>query len=427
MRSALAKVCGSEIFTASPRLQEFLRYVVEQALSGKSARIKGKTIAIDVYGRDLQSEPGSLNLVRVEARRLRRSLTEYYAGEGSNDPIRIEIHPGGYKPHFVEVARPVADQTDPVPVTAGGRLRNMPLVYLGIGLIVIAFGIWSIQAFVAPGNLMDQKDRATREALREHSVPTLQAVNLADQARGMIFPLFDAGRQKLALDMFRHVIQLDPSVPHGYAGSAQVLATLSMITPDKKAAARYLNDARALANQGLDIDPSNAWAHGAMGWVQATSGHFDDALRHARIALDLSPEDGYVLDLVGKTAIVAKNPELAALVADPRRSRSGAGRFGAQNIWGVAQYMLGDYPMTIKAFSEAPAKGAPVSPPSLIFLAVAHDHLGNTSHADKLVSELKQTWPDFPTSFLIRQIFHEGSRYEQDILQRLSSHDYFSN
>ena len=61
-------------------------------------------------------------------------------------------------------------------------------------------------------------DEAARTALRMRSVQALQAVNLAEQARGMLFPVFDIKRQELALEMFQHSIELDPGLHHGYAG-----------------------------------------------------------------------------------------------------------------------------------------------------------------------------------------------------------------
>ena len=72
---ALGRVLASEGFAASPRLQQFLTYVVEETIAGRGQSIRGKTIAADVYGRDL-GEAGAQNIVRVEARRLRRLLDE---------------------------------------------------------------------------------------------------------------------------------------------------------------------------------------------------------------------------------------------------------------------------------------------------------------------------------------------------------------
>jgi adenylate cyclase len=96
VRAALERVLASRCFEQAARSSKFLRFVVEQTLAGQGDRLKGYTIAIEVFGRppdfDAQSDP----LVRVEAGRLRRRLTEYYADEGREDPVRIELPRGGY-------------------------------------------------------------------------------------------------------------------------------------------------------------------------------------------------------------------------------------------------------------------------------------------------------------------------------------------
>ncbi|MGR3662925.1 MAG: hypothetical protein ACU0CA_17350, partial [Paracoccaceae bacterium] len=58
--------------------------------------IRGKTIAMDVYGRHPTSSGKSENVVRVDAHRLRRSLKEYYTAEGKDDPVQIWVDSGGY-------------------------------------------------------------------------------------------------------------------------------------------------------------------------------------------------------------------------------------------------------------------------------------------------------------------------------------------
>ena len=88
---ALESIVGSEGFVNSPRLQDFLTYIVDESLLGRSDDITSKTIAVDVYQRELDSDDGAQNLVRVEARRLRRLLEDYYANEGSADPLKIEM------------------------------------------------------------------------------------------------------------------------------------------------------------------------------------------------------------------------------------------------------------------------------------------------------------------------------------------------
>lgn len=96
VRAELERILASRCFEQATRSSNFLRFVVEQTLAGQGERLKGYTIAIEVFGRppdfDAQSDP----LVRVEAGRLRRRLTEYYADEGRDDPVRIELPRGRY-------------------------------------------------------------------------------------------------------------------------------------------------------------------------------------------------------------------------------------------------------------------------------------------------------------------------------------------
>lgn len=96
VRAALERILASRCFEQAARSSSFLRFVVGETLAGQGERLKGYTIAIEVFGRpadfDAQSDP----LVRVEAGRLRRRLIEYYAGEGRDDPVRIELPRGSY-------------------------------------------------------------------------------------------------------------------------------------------------------------------------------------------------------------------------------------------------------------------------------------------------------------------------------------------
>ena len=100
IRTELARVLASQCFAQAARSSEFLRYVVEQSLAGGAERLKGYTIALEVFKRpetfDAQSDP----LVRVEAGRLRRRLLEYYVAEGYENALRIDLPRGGYAPEF---------------------------------------------------------------------------------------------------------------------------------------------------------------------------------------------------------------------------------------------------------------------------------------------------------------------------------------
>jgi len=423
VRSELARVLASATFSASPRMQKFLSYIVEESLSDRSARLKGKTIAAEVYGRDLDDGGDTQNLVRVEARRLRRMLDEYYAGPGRADPLRIHVDSGGYTPRFTRTAQTEGHTPTFVP-TEPTRWRTTTLAAIAVGIAVLAVGALLLWPGDVPVTNGSSRDSAIRKALRTQSVPTLQASNLAQEARGMLFPVFDKQRQKLALEMFRHSIELAPTLPDGYAGAAQVLAVLALLSPDRVEATRLSTDAGVMADKALTLAPSGAWPHSAKGLILAVSGDDDEALEQARLAVSLEPDNGHVLDLVGMIAILAKAPDLAAQVSHPDRKRYGAGRFGARNIWAVSQLMLGRDRAVIAAFKGAPAAGAPVSAPSLIFQAVAHDRLGETAEARSLIHELGETWSDFPARFVVRRIFRDDTPIARDILRTLDRYGY---
>src|SRR5689334_4277487 len=73
IRVELGRVLSSESFDASERNRRFLEYVVEETLAGRADRIKAYNIATIVFGRDDSFDPQLDPIVRMEARRLRRS------------------------------------------------------------------------------------------------------------------------------------------------------------------------------------------------------------------------------------------------------------------------------------------------------------------------------------------------------------------
>ncbi|MFS8036006.1 hypothetical protein ACI7BZ_03405 [Xanthobacter sp. AM11] len=107
--AALERVLAAPDFSASPRLADFLRFVVQATLDGRAEEIKGYTIAVEALGRPASFDPQADPIVRVEATRLRRALERYYATGGADDPVVIDIPKGGYVPQFLPRAAPVPE------------------------------------------------------------------------------------------------------------------------------------------------------------------------------------------------------------------------------------------------------------------------------------------------------------------------------
>ncbi len=412
---ALERVLRSDAFSNSPKLMAFLTYIVKEELAGRGRAIKGKSVATDVYRRQLDEAGSAQNLVRVEARRLRRVLEEYYAEEGRSDPVRIELVSGSYRPRFETFSEgdvaPETAQLSPEPEQAARHgaafWRSAAIAAGGVSLVLIAVVARAAfqDASPVPAEGAAPTVRPELSALRERSITSVQAVNLAEQSRGLFFPLFDLKRQEIALQAFRHVIDLDPELPEGYAGAAQVLALLALMSEDAAVAESLQTEAQRMAERAVDQGPTDGWAQAARGWVLATGGETERALRRARIALDLSADDGHVQDLVALTALIANEPALVAEASNPERVRSGQGRFGANNLWGASQLMLGNYAEAIEAFSTAAERGLPVSAPSLLLLATAYQESADADRARQTVEEMATTWPGFPASEVAARFF----------------------
>jgi len=102
IRVQLNRILGHAEFHATDKMKDFLRFVVEEKLAGRSRNIKGFTIATEVYGRDIDFDAAHDPVVRIQAGRLRRAMERYYLVAGQQDPIRIEILKGSYVPVFSE-------------------------------------------------------------------------------------------------------------------------------------------------------------------------------------------------------------------------------------------------------------------------------------------------------------------------------------
>jgi hypothetical protein len=67
VRVHLDHLLASQAFSGSKRSQEFLRYVVEEALVGRGSQIKERNIATDVFGKGAGFSSQSESIVRVNA------------------------------------------------------------------------------------------------------------------------------------------------------------------------------------------------------------------------------------------------------------------------------------------------------------------------------------------------------------------------
>lgn len=387
VRDALSRALTSAPLAGSPRLQSFLTYVVEESLAGRADRIAGKTIAQDVYGREPVA--GQDNIVRVDARRLRRALAEYYAADGLDDPVRIQIDNGGYAPRF--------ERSDAPPSVNGW---SRAAVWTGAALCcAVALSIWSFVRDAGPDiTPAANTDRGAQErlALASKSIATLQAANLVQQGSELLFPIADYPHQRAAEGLFRDAIRIDPTHADAYAGASHSLATQAILASDADQRASLLAEAATMAEQAVDLNPTSGWTVSANAWLAFGHRDIESALTLSERAASLADQDGRVLDYQAIIHLLTGDFERAAALSNPQQSRKVmGGHMAYRNIHRVALFHLGDNERAIDSFNRAIELGGPVSELTLVYKAAAFQASGQRRMARQMLDELVQTWPAF--------------------------------
>ncbi len=178
VREELQGVLASAEFNASDRLKSFLRFVVEEALAGRAERLKGYTIAVQVFGRDPAFDPQNDPVVRMEAGKLRRRLDLYYLGGGRADPVRIQIPKGSYVPTFEQRREPVPG---PSPLLAADDARRRRYWLTSALLAIPMLGVlgWLGTSVLAPRLWSDGSQHAATALPRGPKIAVRPFLNLS--------------------------------------------------------------------------------------------------------------------------------------------------------------------------------------------------------------------------------------------------------
>ncbi len=131
---ATGRILKSGPFLHAPRRQRFLEYIVNETLAGRGERLKGYSIAQEVFDRSDAFDPNVDPIVRVEAARVRDKLREYYEADGRSDPIRIDLPKGSYTPH-IEFRQAPTPTSAPEKQVELARSEERPSVVVGAVLV----------------------------------------------------------------------------------------------------------------------------------------------------------------------------------------------------------------------------------------------------------------------------------------------------
>jgi hypothetical protein len=170
-RALIQRIAASDHFRKSARLRDFLLYVGLQYLKNGRQDIHEQEIGIKVFGRDASYDPSQDNIVRVTATELRKRIELYFASEGIDESLFLEIPRGAYRPVFRRrlpetrdlPSPPVSTLAEPpVPISFARPSANasrwrvhvvwaMVAMALGTLCVVLSAHIRTIQKTLDPG------------------------------------------------------------------------------------------------------------------------------------------------------------------------------------------------------------------------------------------------------------------------------------
>lgn len=220
--TALERLLAWSEITRSPQLGRFLDYIVRRTLDGDEQSIKAYSIAVDVFGRAADFDPQADPIVRVQARRLRSLLDQYYRGDGVGEVMQIHLPVGRYIPDFAAVPDPgqidAGSEAESPPPPERSRSGNLPLSWFLLAVIALglAMSAYALNAWVPSAS----QPPAARGVLQRPSIAIVEFQNLA---AGGGTPPQVAG---LAIELVTDLEQFEElSVRYGGGGEANIVVT----------------------------------------------------------------------------------------------------------------------------------------------------------------------------------------------------------
>ncbi|MFD2646917.1 tetratricopeptide repeat protein [Devosia albogilva] len=186
---ALEQLLAWPDIARSPQLARFLEYIVRRTIVGDAESIKAYSIAVDVLGRPSDFDPQTDPIVRVQARRLRALLDEYYRGPGRVSRVRIALPTGRYVPQFTWAPDEEPTETDTVPeakepeaIPGGRRTGRFLLTWLGLAALAVGLGL--VAYLIADLRLVEGLSRDRSDPLGRPQLTVMEFQNLRGEGAG---------------------------------------------------------------------------------------------------------------------------------------------------------------------------------------------------------------------------------------------------
>lgn len=201
-----------------------------------------------------------------------------------------------------------------------------------------------------------------------------------------------------ARSAYRRIAEIDPSFAGGFAGQSMTHSFAALfgfsvrINEDAKLAS-------TLAETAIRLDDSFAQASSALGLAHLVNGRHDDAVAHARRAIELQPGDAdahtflALIQFFAGQADKAYDEIAAALRLDPNYVNG-----PYLNVMGIVCFCAEKYEEAIDVFKRNMERGGPLGVPALTFLTAAYSIVGRIEDAKASAEALLHFFPAFSLS-----------------------------
>src|SRR5258708_9276704 len=135
LTESLDQLLASKTFRRSGQLKRLLVYLRDATISTDPLVWSETSIGAKAFGRR-DFNPKLDTIVRVEMRRLRQKLDEYYAGEGAESAVRLRFERSTYRPYVEPYIRPTVE-LEPLPALLPPAGRVLFGVRWGAGSLAI--------------------------------------------------------------------------------------------------------------------------------------------------------------------------------------------------------------------------------------------------------------------------------------------------
>jgi len=222
------RLTKSHSLHSSESLCKLLRYLAEHCLDHPGVALKEYQIATEVLGRPAGFDPQSDSTVRVQAGRLRVKLAEYYAHEGAEDPIVVEIPKGSYGLTFHLRTKAGVESALTTRMELVEGKVNSTKSTRGWAIAVVVLSVSLAASFVTSAVLLSQRTRT--QSVPAQSVPAAYQLFWNRFVTGAQQPwvIFSngsfVGRPETGMRYFNPTIDARSFILDHYTGVGEVLA-----------------------------------------------------------------------------------------------------------------------------------------------------------------------------------------------------------